>query len=131
MYLKMTDLMTIVSEHQPHIFGLAEANIKSSHDQADIQIPGYSLHLPSSLNDPSLGNIAHVAVYTFKSITVKRRADLEDGGLQIICLEAGLPGKRKSIYMVGYRQWQLSGQTDKVSSSVQAQAERWDRLLTR
>ena len=33
--------------------------------------------------------------------------------------------------MVGYRQWQLAGQTDKVSSSVQAQAERWDRLLTR
>ena len=77
MYLKMTDIMTIVSEHQPHIFGLAEANIKSSHNQSDIQIPDYSIHLPFSLNDPALGNLARVAVYTHKLFTVKRRADLK------------------------------------------------------
>ena len=70
-------------------------------------------------------------LYVHKTITVKRRLDLEDEGLQIICLEAGLPGKKKSIYIVGYRQWQLSGQTDKTSSSVKSQSERWDRLLTR
>ena len=34
-------------------------------------------------------------------------------------------------YMVGYRQWQLSGQSDRNSSSVQAQLERWERLLTK
>ena len=37
---------------------------------------------------------SHVAVYTHKTITVKRRPDLEEAGLQLICLEAGLPGKR-------------------------------------
>ena len=131
MYQNMTDITMLVAEHKPHIFGITEADIKSNHDQADLIIPGYSLHLPSSLNNPSLGNIARVAVYVHKTITVKRRLDLEDEGLQMICLEAGLPGKKKSIYIVGYRQWQLSGQTDKTSSSVRSQSERWDRLLTR
>ena len=70
-------------------------------------------------------------MYTHKSITVKRRPDLEDGGLQMICLEAGLPSKRKSIYIVGCRQWQLSGQKDKNSTSIQAQSERSNRLFTR
>ena len=80
MYRKMADITTLVSEHKPHLFGLAEANVKSSHDQAELQIPGYSLHMPSSLNNPALGNVARVVVYTHKSITVKRRPDLEDGG---------------------------------------------------
>ena len=131
MYGKIAEISTLVSKQKPNIFGRAEANVKSCHDQADLVIPGYALHLTSSLNNPSLGNIARVAVHTQKSITVRRRQDLEDEGLQMICLEAGLPGKWKSIYIVSYRQWQLSGQTDTNSSTVQAQLERWDRLLTR
>ena len=46
-------------------------------------------------------------------------------------LEAGLPGKKKSLYMVAYRQWQLPGQQDRTSGTLAAQAERWDRLLAR
>ena len=57
------------------------------------------LHLASSLSsqDPSA---ARVTVYTHKSITVKRRLDLEDDNLQLVSLEAGLPGKKKSLYIV-------------------------------
>ena len=102
---------------------MAEANVLSSHNQDDLKIPNYNLH-------PALGSVARVAIYSHKSITVKRRPDLEDPLLQLICLEAGLPGQRKSLYMVGYRQWQLAGQLDRSSSTVPAQAERWDRLLT-
>ena len=104
--------------------------MNSSHNQDDLKIPNYTLHLSSSIANPALGSVARVAVYSHKSITVKRRPDLEDPLLQLICLEAGLPGKSKSLYMVGYRQWQLAGQQDRISSTVPAQAERWDRLLT-
>ena len=130
MHRKMGDISTLISDHKPHIFGLAEANVMCSHNQDDLKIPNYNLHLPSSITNPALGSVARVVVYSHKLITVKRRPDLEDPLLQLICLEAGLPGQRKSLYMVGYRQWQLAGQPDRSSSTVTAQAERWVRLLT-
>ena len=130
MFRKMEDIKTLLSQHKPHIFGLAEANVLPVHDQSELQIPGYTLHLASSLScmEPS---VARVAVYTHKSVTVKRRPDLEESDLQLVSLEAGLPGRRKSLYMVAYRQWQLPGQQDRSSGTVAAQAERWDRLLAR
>ena len=130
MQRKLDDIKTLVSEHKPHIFGLAEANVLPGHDQSELQIPDYSLHLASSLSDPS-PSPARVAVYTHKSITVKRRPDLEEEGIQLVSLEAGQPGKKKSLYLVAYRQWQLPGQQDRSSGTVAAQAERWDRLLGR
>ena len=36
---KMEDIKTLVSEHKPHIFGVAEANVLPGHDQSDLQIP--------------------------------------------------------------------------------------------
>ena len=130
LFRKMQDIQTLVSSHKPHIFGLAEANVLNNHDQTEIQIPNYTLHLASSLSGPEVGGlgVSRVAVYTHSSITVRRRNDLEDGNLQLVCLEAGLPRMKKSIYMVGYRQWQLPG--DRASSSVTAQGERWSRILT-
>ena len=129
LFRKMQDIQTLVSSHKPHIFGLAEANVLTNHDQSELQIPGYNLHLASSLSSPEVGGlgVSRVAVYTHTSIIVRRRYDLEDGNLQLICLEAGLPRTKKSIYMVGYRQWQLPG--DRTSGSVPAQSERWSRIL--
>ena len=129
MHRKMGDIKTLMSQYKPHIFGLAEANVLPGHDLTELQIPDYVLHLAPSFSsqDPSA---ARVAVYTHKSITVKRRPDLEDDDLQLVSLEAGLPGKKKSLYLVAYRQWQLPGQQDRSSGTVAAQAERWDRLLT-
>ena len=68
MFKNMACITTLVAEHTPHIFGISEANIKLSHDQAELQIPGYSLHLPVSINNPDLGSVARIAVYTNKSI---------------------------------------------------------------
>jgi hypothetical protein len=130
LHRKMDDISTLVAEHRPHIFGLGEANVKPDHDLTDLKMQDYNLHLASSITNPALG-VARVAVYTHKSITVKRRPDLEDEGLQLVSLEAGLPRQRKSIYMIGYRQWQLPNQPDGASGSVPAQKERWDRLLGR
>jgi hypothetical protein len=125
---KITDIKMLVSQNQPHIFGLAEANVLPGHDLTELQIPNYTLHLASSLTCPT-PSPARVAVYTHQSITVKRRPDLEENDLQLVTLEAGLPGKTKSLYMVAYRQWQLPGQQDRTSGTLAAQTERWDRLL--
>ena len=130
MLRKITDIKILVSQNQPHIFGLAEANVLPGHDLTELQIPNYTLHLASSLTCPT-PSAARVAVYTHKSITVKRRPDLEENDLQLVTLEAGLPGKKKSIYMVAYRQWQLPGQQDRTSGTLAAQTERWNRLLAR
>ena len=126
MHRKIQDIKILIEQHKPHIFGLAEANVLTSHNLADIQIPNYNLHLTTSIGNPNI-SVARVAAYTHKSITVRRRPDLEDNELQLICLEAGLPRMKKSLYIVGYRQWQLSG--DRASSSLAAQDERWTRLF--
>ena len=108
-----------MSQHRPHSFGLAEANVLPSHDLTDLQIPEYTLHLASSLICPT-PSAARVAVYNQKSITVKRRLDLEENDLQLVNLEAGLPGKKKSLYMVAYRQWH-PGSPDRVLGSAPGQ----------
>ena len=125
MFRKLGDIKTLLYQHKPHIFGLAEANVQSNHDQIEISIPGYTLHLPASISNPDLENVARVAIYVSNSIKVKQRQDLEDPLLQLICLEAGLPGKSKSLYIIGYRQWQLAGQKDSSSSTLCSQLARW------
>ena len=59
------------------------------------------------------------------------RPDLEKNNLQLVTLEARLPDKKTSLYMVAYRQWQPPGQQDRTSGTMAAHAECWGRLLTR
>ena len=59
------------------ILGLGEANFKHDHDIEEVQQPGYTLHIDSSVDNPDLG-MARDAVYTLNVFRVKRRHDLED-----------------------------------------------------
>ena len=125
---KQLDIETIVERHKPHVLGLGEANFRHDHDLEDVQLPGYTLHLDSSVNNPNLG-MARVAVYTHNALRVKRRPDLEDDSIAAIWLECGLPNQQGVIICVGYRQWRLVGQTDNTSASVQEQFARWSIFL--
>ena len=107
---KQLDIETIISTHKPHILGLGEANFRHDHHLADVQQPGYSLHVDSCIDNPALG-MARVAVYTHSSLRVKRRADLEDSTVSAVWLECGLPNQKSILVCVGYRQWRLLGQT--------------------
>ena len=91
---KQLDIKDIVDRHKPHVLGLGEANVRHDHDLEDVQLPGYSLHLDSSINNPQLG-MARVAVYTHESLRVKRRHDLEDDNVPAVWLECGLPGQKE------------------------------------
>ena len=51
---KQLDIKDIVDRHKPHLLGLGEANVRHDHDLEDLQLSVYSLHLDSSINNPSL-----------------------------------------------------------------------------
>ena len=106
---KMLDIETIVQAHKPHILGLGEANLHHDHDVEDVQLPGYTLHVDSSIDNPNLG-IAIVVVYTHNILRVRRREDLEDDTITAIWLEFGLPHQKSCLVCIGYRQWCLLGQ---------------------
>ena len=99
---KMLDIETIVQAHKPHILGLGEANLHHNHDVEDVQLPGYTLHVDSSINNPNLG-IARVVAYTHDILRVKRREDLEDDTIAAIWLECGLPHQTSFLVCIGYR----------------------------
>ena len=124
----MLDIETIVQAHKPHILGLGEANLHHNHDVEDVQLPGYTLHVDSSINNPNLG-IARVVAYTHDILRVKRREDLEDDTIAAIWLECGLPHQTSFLVCIGYRQWRLLGQLDSNSASIPAQLARWNLFL--
>ena len=117
---KMIDIESIIDDHKPHIFGLGEANHRHDHDIQAVQIPGYNLHIDSSINNTDLG-LARVVVYTHNSLRVKRREDLEDDVVAAVWLECGLPNHRSFLVCMGYRQWRLVGQPDNSLASIPSQ----------
>ena len=123
---KQHDISTIISQYKPDIFGIGEANFKPSHDIQEAKQEGYTTHLGPGLEHLGL---ARVAVYTREGLVVKRRRDLEGGNVCTIWLQVGLPNKPATLFMFGYRQWQLPGQANNNSSSVDSQLERWLTLL--
>ena len=99
---KHYQIEALIGEHRPHVLGLSEANVYSTHDQADIQHDGYDLHVASTINNPEL-NVARVVVYTHQSLKVKRRPDLENDSVSSVWLEVGLPRQKKILMCHAYR----------------------------
>ena len=125
---KMLEIETIIDKHKPHILGLGEANFRGDHDIDSVQVPGYTLHIPSIVQRPGQA-MARIVVYTHHLLRVKRRWDLENENVAAIWLECGLPHQRGFLVCMGYRQWRLLGQTDSTSSTVAAQLTRWEMFL--
>ena len=125
---KMGDIESIINSHKPLVLGLGELNFRQDHDLEAVQLPGYTLHLDSCVNNPSLG-MARVGVYTHEALRVKRRTDLEDDTVAAVWLECGLPNQQGLLICVGYRQWRLLGQRDNTTASVQEQFTRWSAFL--
>ena len=124
-----SDIETVISDHKPHLIGLSEANLKSTHDLSLVQHREYQLHTCATLSNPALG-ISRVVTYTHRSLIVKRRTDLDDDSLSAIWLEVGLPRHKKIIVCQAYREWGYLGQgRGDTSNSVQAQLERWSVFL--
>ena len=60
---KQEDISEIIQKYKPLVLGIGEAQFKSNQDLADVQQPGFTLHLDSC--QASLG-VSRCAVYTHK-----------------------------------------------------------------
>ena len=127
MHRKIEDIKTLVEKYKPHVLALGEANILSDHDQNDIKIKDYNLYLSKSIDNPQM-KVSRVAVYTHKSLIVKRRNDLEDETIQTIWMELGHPRQKKTLVMAGYRQWRLPGRGEE-TVRISEQRSRWKIIL--
>ena len=125
---KHQEIEVLIANHRPHVLGLSEANLKSVHDFSQVQHQDYDLHTCGTLTNPELG-ISRIAVYSHKSLVVKRRVDLEDNTISAIWLEIGLPRQKKILHCQAYREWQHLGQVDHLSGSIAAQLQRWELFL--
>ena len=125
---KKNDIEGIIASHHPHVLGLSEANLSIDHDLNQVQYTDYNLHISPTASNPNL-KLSRVVAYTHKSLIVKRRSDLEDSRVSAIWLEVGLPNKKKIIVCQAYREWRYVGQQDTLSSTVDAQFQRWSIFL--
>ena len=91
---------------------------KKNQSLADVQQPGFTLHLDSC--QETLG-VSRCAVYTHNSLVVKRRVDLEDKEIATVWLQLGLPNQKGILLMSGYRQWRLPGQPDGGAASPEGE----------
>ena len=78
---KQEDIAEIINTHKPLVLGLGEAQFKKDQILAEVQQPGFTLHMDSFQS--SLG-VTRCAVYTDNSLTVKRRDDLKDEGIATV-----------------------------------------------
>ena len=81
---KKNEIETIIAGHHPHVLGLSEANLKTDHDLALVQLTDYDLHLSPTSTNPEL-NISRVVAYIHKSLVVRRRNILEDKTISDTC----------------------------------------------
>ena len=98
---KQEDISDIINTHKSLVLGLGEAQFRKDHSLAEVQQPGFTLHLDSCQD--SLG-ISRCAVYTHNSLVVKRRDDQEDKGIATVWLQLRLPHQKGILVMCGYRQ---------------------------
>ena len=122
---KMPEIRNIIGQHNPHIFGLSEANLLDVHDKNLAEVPDYNLHLSTTISNPSL-KVSRVVVYTHKDLVAKLRPDLMCNRYSSIWLEVGLPHHKKFLVCQSYREWQyLNQRGDKSSTTIPQQLERW------
>ena len=125
---KMTQLELAVADHKPHILGISEANFKRGHDLEDVQLGDYDLFLSKTFDNDDLG-VSRVVCYKHTSLVGGLREDLMSDNFSSIWMEIGLPRKKKILVCQLYREWQHLGQTDRTSSSIPAQLDRWISFL--
>ena len=75
LYNKMGEVKNLVKQEKPHILGISESELKSSHHSlSTLKLPGYDLLLPKSWSECGK---ARVVVYIKKSLEYDHIANLE------------------------------------------------------
>ena len=124
---KMQDIESLIADLRPHVIGISEANLFKSHELNSVQIDDYVLHKCPTYENPNL-LYSRIVVYCHKSLVCKPRPDLMDESCSSIWIQVGLPRQKQILICQVYREWQLLGQQNDSSKSLEAQLNRWGGL---
>ena len=114
----MPEIKNVVNGLHPHILGISEANLLSTHDKSLVQLENYVLHTCPTITNPNIKD-SRLVVYTHNSLVVKLRPDLMCDGYSSVWMEVGLPRCKKFLVCQTYREWKLLKQKDKSSLSLE------------
>ena len=92
---KIAEVKNIVREHNPHVLGLSECELRkvgNMFDESKLKVPGYDLILPSSW---SKHGFARVVIYVKKTLEYEQVEDLQDDLVQSIWVKAGFKNSKK------------------------------------
>ena len=101
---KMNEIELAISEHNPHILGISEANFWKEHDVEDVQIHEYELIVSKPIENDHL-QVSRVVCYLHNSLVGSVREDLMSDEFSSIWLEIGLPRRGKFLVCQLYREW--------------------------
>ena len=91
---KIEEIESLIEKERPHILGISEATLKSTDNEAEIQIQNYNVFHASTLINPKL-NTSRLSVYVHKDLNVKVRMDLMNNTFSSIWLEVGQARQKK------------------------------------
>ena len=126
---KINEIETVVSNHEPHIFGISETSFHSFHSIEDAKIGGYQIYFAKTLQNPNL-NASRVSVLIHNDIQSKIREDLMSDKFSSIWVEIGHHNSKKILVCNLYREWRYLNQQNDESRSKQAQYERWQIFIS-
>ena len=101
---KVTEVKNLIKQHNPHIFGLSECELKKVNQKFDetiLKVPGYQTIFPKSW--ASLGQ-ARVIMYVKKTLEFEHVVELENEEVQSIWIKAGFKNGKKIYFCHGYRE---------------------------
>ena len=113
---KVSEVKCIIKNHNPHIIGLSECEIRKSQnsfDEAKLKIPGYNILFPKSW---SVYGFARIIVYVKSSLNYEQVDDLEDEVVQSVWLKAGFRNSKQVYYCHTYRE-----HSSRLGTSLQSQ----------
>ena len=115
---KISEVKSIAKEHNPHILGISEAelrNIGNRFDQKKLKIPGYNLLFPKSW---TVHGYARVVVYVKSCLQYQQVHELEGDTVQSVWLKGGHKNSKQIYFCHSYRE-----HTSTLGSSLQTQRE--------
>ena len=121
---KVSEVKNIVREHNPHVFGLSECELRKVNnifDEKKLKIPGYDLLFPKSW---SKYGTARVVVYLKKTLRYEQVPDLEDDQVQSVWLRGGFRNCKDIYFCHMYRE-----HTSTLGSSIASQRNCLGKLL--
>ena len=127
---KLLELECLVEEYRPDLYYISEANLWVGLEDVDMDIQGYTLHLPNTMK--SLGH-ARLALLVKNDINVEIISEKNDTEAAMVWVKIG-HGRKNSLLVGGvYRQHQLLGRSDENVTSAQLQQEqerRWSKIVS-